>query len=119
MKRDTSQPKVSQAILILFAEAERRYLRFEKKNKSLDKAWIGLGFPSIYKPATKAGLMRTFDNRETPRTRNWYVLTATGIALYRQLFPTNRSPEDVAIGHPLADNYSLVSLTARNRGAKQ
>lgn len=71
-----------------FEEARRRFESFAMRDhKPLDKAWLGLGSPTQYKPAVKAGFMRPLNERETPRALNWYLLTPAGVERYRELFP--------------------------------
>ena len=72
-------------------EARRRFESFhESSGKTLGESWLGLGFPSEYKPAVKAGFMRPL-SAEVPRCLSWYVLTDAGVAEYRRLFPGSES----------------------------
>jgi len=72
----------------LMEEARRRYESFAlRDNKPLDKAWLGLGAPSVYKPAVEAGLMAPLHGKATPRVLNWYLLTEAGVKAYREMFP--------------------------------
>lgn len=47
----------------------------------IEKAWIGLGFPSTY----KSRYFKTFDGITTPRISHWWILTAEGVAIYQKM----------------------------------
>lgn len=77
-------------------EARRRFESFAMRDgKSLESAWLGLGFPSEYRAAVQAGLMRPLHGQERPRVLTWYLLTESGVALYREAFPGSESGESV------------------------
>ena len=76
----TLSPKVE----ALMVEAERRFALFGKNYGSdITKAYIGLGYPSDYRPATRMGLMEC-THVERERTMGWYKFTTQGIALFRE-----------------------------------
>jgi len=82
----------------LLCEALRRYTRFHNK-ESLTQAWTGLGFPSEYKMAIKAGLMDyVFDNR-TPRIMHWYKLTDRGAEIVQDWLDLGFTYEDIESGY--------------------
>lgn len=82
-KKENSKPI---AIDDLMDEARRRYENFGVRDgKTLEQAWIGLGFASEYKSAVEAGLMRRLHNN-TPRVLGWYQLTEAGVAEYLRRF---------------------------------
>jgi hypothetical protein len=68
----------------LLGEAWRRvFIKHPFEVKSLNDRFLGLGFPSEYKPAVDAGLMRP-SHGETPRVLNWYCLTELGQKIVKQ-----------------------------------
>jgi len=70
------------AVIPIFREAYHRYhLNYE--GQDLSKALIGLGPPSAYRPAVKAGLMECAGYNEIARVSNWYRLTAAGVEAFK------------------------------------
>lgn len=79
----------------VFDEARRRFEFFGKRDgKTLEEAWVGLGYPSTYKAGVQAGFFRPLGDRATPRILTWYLLTEAGAAAYREFFPEADLPFD-------------------------
>jgi hypothetical protein len=97
MKRDYSERQPAphgRAILASYpaavqsalSEAERRWRNFAKpEGKTLESAWLGLGYPREYRPAVEAGLMRPL-SAERPRCLQWYLLTPAGVRALRRIY---------------------------------
>ena len=66
----------------LLGEAWRRLKVGQKK--SVDSPFLGLGYPSQYKAAVQAGLMKPYST-EQPRCMSWYSLTETGQAIVKHM----------------------------------
>jgi hypothetical protein len=56
-----------------------------------DLVFLGLGYPSQYKPVVKAGLMQS-SFAETPKVLNWYKLTSDGEKIIKQMIRKHGCP---------------------------
>ena len=89
MKRKTL--KIYSKVGGLLSEAMRRIYCLSTE-KSLDYNLAGLGSPSMYEPALKAGLMVPSFPPQTPRVCNWYKLTPLGKKVIKQMVRKGRVP---------------------------
>ena len=69
---------------ILLCEALHR-IAIGPEDRNATSLFLGLGFPSQYRSAVKAGLMEPSFNPETPRVLNWYCLSSTGRKIVNQM----------------------------------
>ena len=66
----------------LLVEALRRWVAFQRRRRSLERAWLGLGTYTTYKPALEGGLM-DYATSPNPGHITWWKLTPLGIAILK------------------------------------
>jgi hypothetical protein len=68
----------------LLLEAYRRWtVLHSSEQRDVSEQWVGLGYPSEYKPAVSDGLMRPISG-QTPRIMGWYGVTQAGATLLKR-----------------------------------
>ena len=82
---------LSEAMRRIYCMGSRPVLGSKKK---LDYKFSGLGSPSMYAPAVKAGLMKESFPPVHPRVANWYRLTPLGQKVVKQMVRKGRVPKD-------------------------
>jgi len=75
--------RLRESVYRILVEATRRYSR-HGEGKDITKAWTGLGYPSEFAAAHKAGLMRPLHDPPTPRIMGWWMLTDKGARIVQK-----------------------------------
>jgi len=84
--------KLNTAQSRLLGEAWRR-MGLGYKKKTISDNFLGLGFPSEYRPVVEAGLMTPSFRPEMPRVMGWYKLTDVGQRIVKQMIRKHGIPD--------------------------